>query len=116
MPQLYFESIETLTQRIDLLSRIRFLLQDVLDLKKNSWHRRIQPEIPKTFEQIEQEIREEENKIKLALAIYPRKPKDNKNAIYRNNNSSSKFCDLFCNFSRNYSYFLRTYCNERRDQ
>lgn len=48
----YFNEIERLSQDESLCSRIRFMLQDVLDLRKDGWKPRRDVAGPKTREQV----------------------------------------------------------------
>ncbi|XP_065203119.1 eukaryotic translation initiation factor 4 gamma 1-like [Planococcus citri] len=60
-PEEYFEKINVLLAQQGLKPRIRCLLQNVLDLRNNSWCPRLKLELPKTLEQIEQDLLDEEN-------------------------------------------------------
>lgn len=47
-------------------SRIRFMLQDVIDLRRNKWVPRREADNPKTIDQMNQEFERKEQDIKLA--------------------------------------------------
>ncbi|XP_065222935.1 uncharacterized protein LOC135847373 isoform X2 [Planococcus citri] len=64
-PADYLNKFESLSSTARLSSRVRFMIQDVLDLKKNYWSPKRRPELPKTSKEIEQEFIEEEKRQKL---------------------------------------------------
>ncbi|CAH2254165.1 eukaryotic translation initiation factor 4 gamma 1 isoform X1 [Pelobates cultripes] len=57
----YFNKLNTFIKN-KTSSRIRFLVQDVLDLRKNNWVPRHKPEGPKTIDQIHKESEQESKK------------------------------------------------------
>ncbi|XP_062097466.1 eukaryotic translation initiation factor 4G-like [Humulus lupulus] len=48
----YFDSMETLSNHMTLSSRIRFMLKDTIDLRKNKWQQRKRVEGPKEIQEI----------------------------------------------------------------
>jgi len=56
---LYFEKIEELSKRKSIPSRIRFMLQDVYELRKDRWKSRTVTQGPKTIAQIHQDAEKE---------------------------------------------------------
>jgi len=62
----YFSKIEKIVGNKKVSSRVRFLLQDVVDLRKNNWVSRRVDSGPKTIRQIHKEAELEALKIKLA--------------------------------------------------
>jgi len=56
---LYFEKIEELSKRKTIPSRIRFMLQDVYELRKDHWKSRTVTQGPKTIAQIHQDAEKE---------------------------------------------------------
>jgi len=56
---LYFEKIEELSKRKSIPSRIRFMLQDVYELRKDHWKSRTVAQGPKTIAQIHQDAEKE---------------------------------------------------------
>ena len=62
----YFEQINEITKDKKISSRVRFLLQDVLDLRASKWVSRRKEAGPKTIEQIHKEAHLEALRIQLA--------------------------------------------------
>ena len=62
----YFNKIETIVGNKKISSRVRFLLQDVVDLRKNNWVSRRVDSGPKTIQQVRKEAKLEELRIQLA--------------------------------------------------
>ncbi|KAG7324487.1 hypothetical protein KOW79_012503 [Hemibagrus wyckioides] len=58
----YFHQMETIINERKVSSRIRFMLQDVLDLRKNNWVPRRGDQGPKTIDQIHKEAELEEHR------------------------------------------------------
>ncbi|XP_068196550.1 eukaryotic translation initiation factor 4 gamma 1-like isoform X3 [Antennarius striatus] len=58
----YFNQMDKIIKERKTSSRIRFMLQDVLDLKKNNWVPRRADQGPKTIEQIHKEAEMEEHR------------------------------------------------------
>ncbi|ORX55356.1 hypothetical protein BCR36DRAFT_281579 [Piromyces finnis] len=56
---LYFDKIEELSKRKTIPSRIRFMLQDVYELRKDDWKSRTVTQGPKTIAQIHQDAEKE---------------------------------------------------------
>lgn len=48
----YFDLIQKLSENVKLSSRIRFMLEDVIDLRKNKWRQRRKVEGPKKIEEV----------------------------------------------------------------
>jgi translation initiation factor 4G len=48
----YFERMKTLSNNMNLSSRVRFMLKDAVDLRKNKWQQRRKVEGPKKIEQV----------------------------------------------------------------
>ncbi|GAB6018572.1 Eukaryotic translation initiation factor 4 gamma [Chamberlinius hualienensis] len=60
----YFQKIEEITKRPGLTSRIKFMLLDLIDLKKSNWVPRREDNNPKTIDQIHKEAAEAEQQEK----------------------------------------------------
>ena len=55
----YFSSLDTIVNKRKITNRIRFMIQDVVDLRKSQWKPRREDNNPKTIDQIHKEaIRE----------------------------------------------------------
>merc|ERR1719427_2341350 len=61
----YFKEMRKLVDEKKTSSRVRFLLQDVIDLKVNGWKKRREDAGPKTIDQIHKEIEKEQLEQKL---------------------------------------------------
>merc|ERR1740124_567054 len=62
----YFASMNKLVSDKKLNSRVRFLMQDVIELRLAKWVKRREEAGPKTLEQIHEEVKKEELRVKLA--------------------------------------------------
>ena len=57
----YFSTLDTIVNKRKISNRIRFMIQDVVDLRKSQWKPRREDNNPKTIDQIHKEaIRERE--------------------------------------------------------
>ena len=61
----YFADMEQITKSKNIPSRVRFMLQDVIDLRRNSWKPRREKAGPKTIEQIHREAEREKTQARL---------------------------------------------------
>ena len=55
----YFKNIDVIAKNKDFPARVRFLLQDVIDSRKNNWKPRREKAGPKTIDQIHKEAESE---------------------------------------------------------
>lgn len=55
----YFEILSNLANNTDLSSRLRFMLMDVIDLRKNNWQQRRKVEGPKKLEELHRDAHQE---------------------------------------------------------
>ena len=55
----YFSKIDVIAKNKDFPARVRFLLQDVIDARKNNWKPRREKAGPKTIDQIHKEAESE---------------------------------------------------------
>jgi len=62
----YFKEMGKLVEKKAISSRVRFLMQDVIELRLNGWKKRREDAGPKTIEQIHKEIEKEQLAQKLA--------------------------------------------------
>ena len=62
----YFKEMNKLVNEKKTSSRVRFLLQDVIDLSENGWRKRREDAGPKTIDQIHKEVEKEQMEIKIA--------------------------------------------------
>ncbi|XP_038129047.1 eukaryotic translation initiation factor 4 gamma 1-like isoform X2 [Cyprinodon tularosa] len=71
----YFNQMEKIIKERKTTSRIRFMLQDVLDLRRNNWVPRRGDQGPKTIDQIHKEAEMEEHReqLKVQQALISRK-------------------------------------------
>ncbi|XP_039278675.1 eukaryotic translation initiation factor 4 gamma 1-like [Nilaparvata lugens] len=75
----YFATMKELSQKREnskLSSRVRFMLQDVIDLKQNKWVPRRDENNPKTMDQIQREANRESMETTLALQSHRSKGQD----------------------------------------
>merc|ERR1719430_2324668 len=62
----YFKEMSKLVEQKKISSRVRFLMQDVIELRINGWKKRREDAGPKTIDQIHKEIEKEQLEQKLA--------------------------------------------------
>merc|ERR1712142_1156754 len=62
----YFKEMSKLVEQRKISSRVRFLMQDVIELRQNGWKKRREDAGPKTIDQIHKEIEKEQLEQKLA--------------------------------------------------
>jgi translation initiation factor 4G len=55
----YFDRMKTLSNNMNLSSRVRFMLKDAIDLRKNKWHQRRKVEGPKRIEEVQRDAAQE---------------------------------------------------------
>ncbi|KAK7293248.1 hypothetical protein RJT34_16111 [Clitoria ternatea] len=55
----YFERMKLLSNNMNLSSRVRFMLKDVIDLRKNKWQQRRKVEGPKKIEEVHRDATQE---------------------------------------------------------
>ncbi|XP_046670674.1 eukaryotic translation initiation factor 4 gamma 1-like isoform X3 [Homalodisca vitripennis] len=88
----YFQKMQDLTQRKEgskVSSRVRFMLQDVIELRQNRWVPRREDNNPKTIDQITKEAERESMEITLALSQQPQRlnrPNDRQDDRGKRNN------------------------------
>lgn len=75
-------------------SRIRFMLQDVIDLRKNDWVPRREMDNPKTIDQINREIEKKEFDNKMSNML-PRRTYDDYNKNRDSRKNLSRFYFIF---------------------
>ncbi|DBA73185.1 TPA: hypothetical protein ACH3X1_011264 [Trebouxia sp. C0004] len=68
----YFQRVSMLSNNMSLESRIRFMLQDLIDLRWNSWVARREVEGPKTIDQVHADARRDDANRARAAAGGPR--------------------------------------------
>jgi hypothetical protein len=56
----YFERMKTLSNNMNLSSRVRFMLMDAIDLRKNKWQQRRKVEGPKKIEEVHRDAAQEQ--------------------------------------------------------
>lgn len=73
----YFDTMKEIVdkKRGKISSRVRFMLQDVIDLRKNAWVPRRQDQNPKTMDQIQKEAENEQMNIQAmnSVPVTPRR-------------------------------------------
>jgi translation initiation factor 4G len=52
----YFSTLDTIVNKRKISNRIRFMIQDVVDLRKTGWKPRREDNNPKTIDQIHREV------------------------------------------------------------
>ncbi|XP_059434971.1 eukaryotic translation initiation factor 4G [Corylus avellana] len=55
----YFDRMKTLSNNMNLSSRVRFMLKDAIDLRKNKWQQRRKVEGPKKIEEVHRDAAQE---------------------------------------------------------
>ncbi|CAN6566627.1 unnamed protein product [Malus baccata var. baccata] len=55
----YFERMKSLSNNMKLSSRVRFMLKDAIDLRKNKWQQRSKVEGPKKIEEVQRDAAQE---------------------------------------------------------
>jgi len=63
--RVYFEKLEKIIKGKQTSSRVRFMIQDLIDLRKDDWKPRRDVAGPKTIDQIHKEVQQEKDKQKL---------------------------------------------------
>ncbi|XP_013777285.1 eukaryotic translation initiation factor 4 gamma 3-like [Limulus polyphemus] len=88
----YFKTMENIVKKRLTSSRIRFMLQDVIDLRKNNWVPRRDENNPKTIDQIHKEAKMEaqEQEMLLQQVIPQKRPEDRDRRKNRGNTSYSE--------------------------
>jgi len=56
----YFDRMKTLSNNMNLSSRVRFMLKDAIDLRKNKWQQRRKVEGPKKIEEVHRDASQEQ--------------------------------------------------------
>jgi len=79
----YFKEMSKLVEQKKISSRVRFLMQDVIELRINGWKKRREDAGPKTIDQIHKEIEKEQLEQKLAH-MAPMGPPPNRRDDRRN--------------------------------
>merc|ERR1712013_820197 len=79
----YFKEMSKLVEQKKISSRVRFLMQDVIELRLNGWKKRREDAGPKTIDQIHKEIEKEQLEQKLAH-MAPMGPPPNRRDDRRN--------------------------------
>ncbi|KAI3449031.1 hypothetical protein Pfo_005696 [Paulownia fortunei] len=67
----YFENMTQLSNNMKLSSRVRFMLKDAIDLRKNKWQQRRKVEGPKKIEQVHRDAAQERQAQASRLARVP---------------------------------------------
>jgi translation initiation factor 4G len=57
MMDVYFQRIQAMIDTPDLPSRLKFMLMDIVDLRKKQWHSKEDNKGPKTLEEVRAEVR-----------------------------------------------------------
>lgn len=72
--QYYFDRLQEIADRkaaLQVSNRLRFMLLDLADLRKNNWQPRRAEAAPKTMDQIQREVETEENKNRMLNYVLP---------------------------------------------
>lgn len=67
----YFKIMDKIVQERQTVTRVRFLMMDVIDLRQNQWVPRREDNKPKTKAQVQEEVKREEIEQQMALANNP---------------------------------------------
>jgi len=92
---MYFKQMENITQskQDQMPSRVLFMIQDVIDLRKNNWKPRCEKAGPKTLDQIHQEAEREKTQKKLMeMQQLPINPQPQGNCGNRGNDDKRNNC------------------------
>jgi translation initiation factor 4G len=71
----YFDEINKIIKRESVTSRIRFMLQDLQDLRKSNWVPRRADNAPKTIQQIHKEAEQEKEEKQAYHALLAQQPR-----------------------------------------
>lgn len=76
----YFTILQNIVnkQTIRVSSRIRFMIQDLIDMRKNKWKPRRNENKPKTIDQIQKEVTRDEINAQFMASTYQTPRKDDK--------------------------------------
>merc|ERR1719232_2259067 len=85
----YFKEMSKLVEQRKISSRVRFLMQDVIELRLNGWKKRREDAGPKTIDQIHKEIEKEQLEQKLAH-VAPMGPPPNRRDDRRNDRNDDR--------------------------
>jgi len=85
----YFKEMSKLVEQRKISSRVRFLMQDVIELRLNGWKKRREDAGPKTIDQIHKEIEKEQLEQKLAH-MAPMGPPPNRRDDRRNDRNDDR--------------------------
>lgn len=55
----YFSQLDTIISKRKVSNRIRFMIQDVMDLRRNNWKPRREDNNPKTIDEIHKDVKKE---------------------------------------------------------
>ena len=70
----YFREMVKIIEEKKTSSRVRFLMQDVVDLRKNQWQKRREDAGPKTLDQIHDDMKNEQLRASLNIPATPSQP------------------------------------------
>merc|ERR1712241_678724 len=62
----YFKEMKRFVEEKKTSARVRFLMQDVIELRQNGWRKRREDAGPKTIDQIHKEVEKEQMEMKIA--------------------------------------------------
>jgi translation initiation factor 4G len=107
----YFSQLDGIVRQRKTSNRIRFMIQDVMDLRRNQWKPRREDNNPKTIEQIHKDAERERTEQEQELMNAPNfpgsmgqssrdRPGDRRDRDDRNRKASRKccLCYLKCRF------------------
>ena len=101
----YFAQINKIIQARITSSRVRFMMQDVVDLRNNGWVPRREDNNPKTIDQIHKEAADEAKKAQLRIQMDKQQDKKMPRGKFANSGVDiGRICVPLCTFRLKASY------------
>ena len=101
----YFTQINKIIQARITSSRVRFMMQDVVDLRNNGWVPRREDNNPKTIDQIHKEAADEAKKAQLRIQMDKQQDKKMPRGKFANSGVDiGRICVPLCTFRLKASY------------
>ena len=101
----YFTQINKIIQARITSSRVRFMMQDVVDLRNNGWVPRREDNNPKTIDQIHKEAADEAKKAQLRIQMDKQQDKKMPRGKFANSGVDiGRICVQLCTFRLKASY------------
>ena len=106
----YFTQINKIIQARITSSRVRFMMQDVVDLRNNGWVPRREDNNPKTIDQIHKEAADEAKKAQLRIQMDKQQDKKMPRGKFANSGVDiCRICVELCTFGLKASYLEKIF-------